>query len=134
MMTMLLGVAVSSARWILMRSFSSLPVRLVMSSSRSKMREDLVGQEKAGFAAGNRDACAGQVVELAESPGERRLAALVRPGDDEDPFRAAEAELVGDNGAAAGDQPGREGQVEGIAGEDLLRVRGDSREAELQPR
>jgi len=34
MMTMLLGVAVSRIFWILMRSSSSFPLRLAMSSSR----------------------------------------------------------------------------------------------------
>ena len=97
------------------------------------MGEDLVGQEEARRAAWHRAAGAGQMVELAEGPGECRLAALVRPGDDEDPFGVAQVKFVADHWRAHGDQLGRERQVKGVASKDLLGVSGELRKAEAEP-
>jgi hypothetical protein len=53
------------------------------------------------------------VVQLAEGPGERCLAALIRPGRDEEAFGVIEAEIIGDNRSALAGELVRERQVEG---------------------
>ena len=55
---------------------------------------DAVGQEQPRLAAGDRQAEAGQVVQLSEHARERRLAAVVRPADDEYPLGSVELEVV----------------------------------------
>ena len=64
------------------------------------MSEDLVAHEQARGAARDRAAGTGQVVQLPEGPGESRLTALVRTGDDDHPFRPGEVEVVGHHGLA----------------------------------
>ena len=63
---------------------------------------------------------AGQIVELAEGPGEGGLAALVGPGDDEDPLPALQVEVVATTGCF-GDELARQGQIEAVADDTSLR-------------
>ena len=96
------------------------------------MGEEPVEQEEASGAAGNRAADAGQVVELTERSGERRLASLVRSGHYEDALWTVQAEIVSDDRLALRDQFLRERQVEGVGGEDLFRGGSDLRIAEIE--
>lgn len=71
------------------------------------------------------------MVELAEGASERGLAALIRAGDDDDALGVVQLEVVGDDVAVT--ELGRESEVEGAAGEDLLGVRADAGNAEAEP-
>ncbi len=52
-----------------------------------EVREEAVKEKEPSFRARNRAAQAGQIMQLAEHARERRLAALVRAGNDEDALR-----------------------------------------------
>ena len=97
-----------------------------------EMGEQPVGQEQPGGAARHRAADAGQVVELAEGPGEGGLASLVGAGHHEDALASFQMEVVGDHGPAPRDELAGQGQVEGAGGADLLRAGGDLGIAEGQ--
>ena len=75
----------------------------------------------------------GQVMELAECPGEGGLTALVGPGHDENPLGAIQGEAVGDHRLACGGELVRQGQVEGAGGAYFLGAGGDLGVAEAQP-
>ena len=62
------------------------------------------------------------MVQLPERARERRLAAVVRAGDDEDPLRLLEMEVVADDAAALAHELVRQREVEGGLGGDILRV------------
>ncbi|MBN9547597.1 MAG: hypothetical protein J0H31_01605, partial [Alphaproteobacteria bacterium] len=76
-----------------------------------------VGQEKLGFPPGNRAPQPRQEMQLAEHPGKRRLASLVRPGHHDHPFRTVEVEIVAYDALLFADKLGRQSQVETLAGE-----------------
>ena len=67
-------------------SSSNLPRSVSISSSRSKWVKIRSGRNSLASVAGHGQAEARQVVQLAEHPRERRLAAVVRAADDEDPL------------------------------------------------
>ncbi len=94
--------------------------------------EDTVGQEQARAACRDRDAERGQVVQLTEHPCECRLAALVGAGDDEDPFAAGEAEVVGDDRGSLGNELAGERDVEAALDGAVLAGFGDRRVAERE--
>src|SRR5580704_8503026 len=97
------------------------------------MGEQAVEQGYASRTARYRAADAGEVVKLAEGPGEGRLASLVGPGHDEDALAARQAEVVGDHRLPPRHELAGQGQVEGVGGDDLLRVGGNLGVAEAQP-
>ena len=74
--------------------------------------EDPVRQEQARLGGQDRVAQAGQVMQLAEHPRERGLAAMIRPGHHEDPFRVLEMEIVADDRGRPGDELVRRRQIE----------------------
>ena len=81
---MLPPVAARRISPILHQVVFQLPAHLGQVLLPLEMGEQAVGQEQPGGAARDRAADAGQVVELAEGPGEGGLASLVGPGHDED--------------------------------------------------
>jgi hypothetical protein len=62
------------------------------------MGEHLVEQVELRACAGDGAAQARKVVQLTKGAGEGRLAALVGAGDDDDPFRAAQAKVIANRG------------------------------------
>ena len=130
---MLAGVAARRISPILHQVVLQLPAHLGEVLLPLEMGEEAVEEEQAGGAARDRAADAGQVVELAEGPGEGGLAALVGAGHDEDALAALQAEVVSDHRLARRDELVRQGQVEGAGGEDLLGAGGDLGIAEAQP-
>ena len=96
-----------------------------------EVRVDPVGQEQPRAAAGDGQAEARQVMQLAEGAREGRLAAVVRAADHEDPFWPFQVEVIGDDRATGRHQLVRQRDIEGVLG-DLLRAGRDPRVAERQ--
>ena len=71
-------------------------------------------------------------MQLAEHAGKRRLAALVRAGNDEDALPAGQEEIVGDDGSPFADELIRQREIEGFAAADLLGRLRELRLAEAQ--
>ena len=117
---MLSGVAARRIPPILIRSSSSFPVLADEVLFPLEMGEEAVEEEQPGGAARNRAADAGEVVKLAECPGEGGLPALVGPGDDGDALAALQPEIVGDHRGALCDELAGQRQVEGADGADVL--------------
>src|ERR1022692_1530772 len=98
-----------------------------------EMGEHLVEQEQLRLAARYRAADAGQVVHLADSPGESCLTALIRAGYDEDAFRVVQAEVIADYRPVLRKQNVGQRNIECRAAENVLRLAGDPRIAETKP-
>ena len=131
--TMLSGVAARRISPILIRSSSSFPLIAARSSSRSKWVKRRSGRNRRAALPGTGQPTRGQVVELAEGPGEGGLPALVGAGHDDDALGAVQVEVVGDHRRAPRDELVRQGQVEGAGGADVLGAGGDLGIAEAQP-
>ena len=103
-----------------------------MSSSRSKCVKRRSKRKSRASCAWHRATQAGQIMQLAEHAGERRLAALVGTGNDEDALRAGQKEIVGHDGSPFADELARQREVECLAAVDLLRRLRELRLAEAQ--
>ena len=86
-----------------------------------EVREEAVKEEEPSFRAWDWATQTGQIMHLPEHPGERRLAALVGAGNDEDALRAGQKEIVGHYGSPFADELAREREVECLAAVNLLR-------------
>ncbi len=97
--------------------------------------EDLVAEEEPRLASGHEAAEAREVVQLPNGPREGRLSTLVRSGHHEDALAVVQIEVVGDHRRLLlGDQLLREREIERVLRGDRLRLAGDVRVAEAQPR
>ena len=95
--------------------FRASPAGSLTSSSRSKWVKMRSGRKSRASRAGDGETQAREVVQLPERARERRLAALVRSGDDQDPLRVGQAHVVAHDGRVRDELLG-EGQVEGVGG------------------
>ncbi|GAA4400879.1 hypothetical protein GCM10023147_39910 [Tsukamurella soli] len=101
------------------------------------MGEDGVEQRHPATAPRDRQAERGEVLDLSESPGQRGLPAVVRPGDHQDPLARPEDQVVTYHRFAAPDQLGGKCEVERlphVEGGACARTVGHRREYERQPR
>ena len=98
-----------------------------------EMSEHLVEQQQLRIAAGHQAPDAGEIVHLADSPGEGGLAALIGAGHDKNAFGAAQVEVVEDDRPVPRRQDVGQRDVECLAAQDVLRPAGNLRVAEFQP-
>lgn len=87
-----------------------------------EMRVNPVRKEQPGPGARNGQAEGGEVMQLADGPGEGGLPALVRAGDNEDPFSPCRLKIIGDHRRLVADEFHGQCQVERVRGAGLLEV------------
>ena len=98
-----------------------------------EVREHLIGKEETRLLRGNDEAEAGEVMQLAEHPGEGSLPALVRTRHDDDPLGIHEVERVAHHVRPIEHELVGQGDIERVVGEDLLGMGGNLREQNGNP-
>ena len=80
-----------------------------------KMRKETIEKKYSRFSSRNGTTQARQIMDLSERARERRLASLVRAGDDQDSFLFAKIEIVANNSGLFANQFAGQRQIEALA-------------------